>query len=108
MTFDSFVKKPDVLIEPSGRVSIFVGSSYKTMDRYTAIAFFELLGAALGLFRGGGEVNEDELVLAIRAFGRGYSTRRMSGRVQGRIAAGVLAALEADRRCRRPDSKERG
>lgn len=50
MTFDSFPIKPQVLLEPDGRVSVFMGSAYKTMDREAALALYAKLGDALGIF----------------------------------------------------------
>lgn len=49
MTFDSFPKKPQVLLEPDGRVSVFVGSAYQTMHREAAFDMYAMLGEVLGV-----------------------------------------------------------
>lgn len=49
MTFERFPKKPQVLHEPDGRISVFLGSAYQTMDRGAAMALLGQLSAVLGL-----------------------------------------------------------
>lgn len=47
MTFDSFPKKPLVVREPDGRISVYVGSGYETMDAGPALAMHSALGEVL-------------------------------------------------------------
>lgn len=47
MTFEGFPKKPQVMREPDGRISVFVGSAYQTMKPETAREMRDQLDDAL-------------------------------------------------------------
>lgn len=101
MTFGDLVRKPDVLLEADGRVSVFLGSSYKTMTRGKAVALYTRLGAALGIGAGvAWDVTDEDAAAAVAAFWRAYSEASSGGRLLGRTFQGVRAAIQADRaRC---------
>ncbi|WNL46522.1 hypothetical protein RKE25_02480 [Dyella sp. BiH032] len=101
MIFGDLVRKPDVLLEVDGRISVFLGGSYKTMPRGKAIALYTRLGATLGIGAGvAWDVSDEDTAAAVAAFWRAYSEASSGGRLFARTFQGVRAAIEADRaRC---------
>jgi len=98
MTFGELVRKPDVLREADGRISVFLGSSYKTMTRGKAMVLYTQLGAALGIGAGvARDVTDEDAAIAVAAFWRAYAGASSGGRLLGRTFQGVRAAIRADR-----------